>query len=224
MKKPELWIGARGWRHASWVEGFYPDDMPQEWRLAYYSNEFEAVLVPWDDLQDTQSEALQAWFDDTDENFAFFIELPLSASKTHVEMVLNALGPRLGGVLLSEISPANEITAGAIEVPEWLESVKKHAPVAVNWDSISPSSPLIQQRYELGCYWRPEEHDLIECGSSFGIAEINSNISHDPKSLKNLLERCRSVQGPTTIGLFFAGDSPSIDEMRNALMILQMLG
>lgn len=224
MKKPELWIGARGWRHASWVGDFYPDDIPREWWLAYYSNEFEAVLVPWGYLQEADTDILQAWLDDTSDNFGFFIELPLSASKTHVEMVLNTLGPRLRGILLDDINGSSEVAADVIPAPVWLESAKNRAPIAVNWNAVTPNSDLTAQRYQLGCYWWPEQHDLNECGGSLGIAELDSNSSHDPKSLKNLLEHCRSVQGPTTIGLFFAGDSPSIDEMRNALMILQMLG
>jgi len=224
MKKPELWIGARGWRHASWVGDFYPDDMPQEWWLAYYSNEFDAVLVPWAYLQDMQSDALQTWLDDTDENFAFFVELPLSASKKHVSIILDAFKPRLGGILLNQITTAAEVTANVKAATDWIENAKQYAPIAVAWDCIQAGNSLLSQRHQLGCYWRPEEHELHECGGSLGIAELNSISSHDPKSLKNLLEHCRSVLGPSTISLFFGGDSPSIDEMRNAIMILQMLG
>ena len=40
-----LRLGARGWRHAHWENDFYPDDLPPDWQLAYYANEFSTVLV-----------------------------------------------------------------------------------------------------------------------------------------------------------------------------------
>jgi hypothetical protein len=224
MNKPEIWIGARGWRHESWVGEFYPDDMPHDWWLAYYTNEFDTVLVPWDYLQNARAETLQAWLDEANEDFVFFIELPLSASKAQVETVLDALGPRVGGILLNDITSNSKIITDGIAAVDWLELAKARAPVAIDWGSLMPDSAAIDLSYPLGCYWCPEEKDLIECGGSLGIAELNSVTRHDPKLIKNLLENCRSVPGPTTIGLFFGGDAPRIDEMRNAIMILQMLG
>ncbi len=38
-------MGARGWRHAQWNDGFYPGDLPAAWRLDYYLNEFPLLLV-----------------------------------------------------------------------------------------------------------------------------------------------------------------------------------
>ncbi len=35
-------IGAMGWD----CRDFYPDDLPEEWRLDYYANHFSALLVP----------------------------------------------------------------------------------------------------------------------------------------------------------------------------------
>jgi len=50
--KQTINLGAYGWRHGRWSGTFYPDDLPmaddEDWRLAYYSNEFNAVMVPAD--------------------------------------------------------------------------------------------------------------------------------------------------------------------------------
>ena len=46
-------MGAFGWDHEQWRWQYYPDDMPSDWRLAYYANDFESVLVPfniWSEL------------------------------------------------------------------------------------------------------------------------------------------------------------------------------
>ena len=224
MNKPEIWIGARGWRHESWVGDFYPEDMPHAWWLAYYSNEFDSVLVPWNYLQDALPDTLQTWIEESKESFVFFIELPLSASKDQVVKILETLGPRLGGILLNDITRKEEITSDVIAAADWIEIAKAYAPIAVNWESITSGSNLIVRQHQWGCYWRPDAENCHRCYGDLGIAEIFSGTIHNPKSLKKILEHCRSVQGPTTIGLFFGGDAPHIEEMRNAVMILQMLG
>jgi len=69
-------IGSWGWRHPEWENDvFYPDDLPSDWRLSYYSNEFDLVVVPaeywtedgyWED----------DWLDDVAERFVFYIDWP----------------------------------------------------------------------------------------------------------------------------------------------------
>ncbi len=80
--KQNINIGAYGWRHSHWLNDFYPDDLPvageEDWRLAYYSNEFNTVLVPAD-YWHSQSEQAQAvdcecWLDDVNDEFQFFVE------------------------------------------------------------------------------------------------------------------------------------------------------
>jgi len=37
-------VGVFGWEHEHWIGTFYPDDLPEDWRLSYYANEFSVVL------------------------------------------------------------------------------------------------------------------------------------------------------------------------------------
>ncbi len=41
-----LTIGAESWLHKSWQGSFYPEDLPEDWQLEFYSNQFYCVLVP----------------------------------------------------------------------------------------------------------------------------------------------------------------------------------
>lgn len=41
-----LQIGTYGWQHNHWLGSFYPEDLPVDWQLDYFSNAFRAVLVP----------------------------------------------------------------------------------------------------------------------------------------------------------------------------------
>jgi uncharacterized protein YecE (DUF72 family) len=37
-------IGACGWQHNDWTGEFYPDDLPEEWRLGYYAHEYQVSI------------------------------------------------------------------------------------------------------------------------------------------------------------------------------------
>jgi len=99
-----LMVGAIGWDQDRWLEELYPPDLPYEWRLSYYANEFPVVLVPdsyWlkAELPDTGQ-----WLDDVPDHFRFHIHV----TKRMVESVrwLDIVGlcedlkPKLGGWVL----------------------------------------------------------------------------------------------------------------------------
>jgi len=39
-------IGTLGWSFPEWDLSFYPDDIPEDWKLTFYANEFSAVVLP----------------------------------------------------------------------------------------------------------------------------------------------------------------------------------
>lgn len=41
-----LTVGVFDWAREEWEEVFFPEDLPHEWRLDFYSNEFHCALVP----------------------------------------------------------------------------------------------------------------------------------------------------------------------------------
>jgi len=99
-----LKLGCYGWNHASWAGRYYPDDLPEDWRLSYYANDFSCVLVPaeycaQDDVSD--------WLDEVHEAFQFFIEWPQAAElQQQVIAACKKLQPQLGGIVVTELLPA----------------------------------------------------------------------------------------------------------------------
>lgn len=67
-------VGAVGWLHPAWEGGFYPDDLPAEWRLPYYNTQFQAVYLPASLWQAASPATWAAWLDDTLEGFHFVLE------------------------------------------------------------------------------------------------------------------------------------------------------
>jgi hypothetical protein len=68
-------VAAYGWQGEQW-DGFYPEDIPAEWRLDFYANEFFALVVPYNAWSNEADEALLAWQDQVSDDFRFYWELP----------------------------------------------------------------------------------------------------------------------------------------------------
>ncbi|MEW5837901.1 MAG: DUF72 domain-containing protein [Pseudomonadota bacterium] len=107
---PVISLGAWGWEHAEWVGTFYPDDLPPEWRLTFYSNEFDAVGLYAAGWMTPPVAALEQWLEDTHADFRFHLVMPSMVLKGDEDVFsdiaerLNLLRPRLGSILLSVAS------------------------------------------------------------------------------------------------------------------------
>jgi uncharacterized protein YecE (DUF72 family) len=101
--KPHIELGAYGWRHAHWLDTFYPADLPADWQLTYYSNAFNSVLVPADYWQAKETLDCESWLEAVHPGFQFFVEchggmldhIPLA----ELTEILKSLRPRLSGLV-----------------------------------------------------------------------------------------------------------------------------
>ena len=50
----EVLTGAADWRIEEWKDSYYPGDLPEEWQLAYYANEFGTTLIDCREFSDPQ--------------------------------------------------------------------------------------------------------------------------------------------------------------------------
>lgn len=67
-------LGARGWTWPEWEDGFYPQDMPPEWRLTFYNTQFHCVFLPASEWRGASEEQLRQWAEDTHDQFLFLLE------------------------------------------------------------------------------------------------------------------------------------------------------
>lgn len=77
----DLLIGTRDWQNTAWSSKFYPDNLPDDWRFCFYSNQFRTVLIPgtvWDSVTTAD---ISAWIEDSDDEFKVVCELPARFSK-----------------------------------------------------------------------------------------------------------------------------------------------
>ena len=103
--KPTINTGAYGWHHPHWLDTFYPDDLPADWRLGYYSNEFNAVLIPADYWPAGFMLESEGWLDQVHPGFQFYIECHErmfdNCTLAEIEVALTPLLPQVSGLVLS---------------------------------------------------------------------------------------------------------------------------
>ena len=104
-------VGSRGWQQEHWSGDFYPQDLPEDWRLSYYANEFPAVLVPALSWQAAGAE-LEDWSDEVHEEFRFYLQRdnePSADIKKLGILAKQQLGPQFAGFVEFENELNNDV-------------------------------------------------------------------------------------------------------------------
>ncbi len=214
-----LYIGTQGWDHPNWQNNFYPDDLPGEWQLTYYSNEIPVVYVPTE--SDWQAN-VSAMLEDTHDKFRFIVGLQASAAGIGVEQhaALTALSEKLLGVIL-------QVDAVSLTPTELAASLDKLASFHIAVD-FGPAIALdaawlaCLERYQINpvCY-AENEIPRLSAGDLF-VCFLAGD--YDPKGLRNIIEPCLKLEQPDReLALIITSASPSLDVLRNANVITNLL-
>lgn len=91
----DVFLGGTDWRCDSWGRGFYPDDMPSEWRLTYFNTQFSCVWLSHSAWCGTSLEEANSWVEDTHAGFRFLLEAG-AVPGAHESELMSILTPRLG--------------------------------------------------------------------------------------------------------------------------------
>ena len=160
----ELLVGTRGWDVDAWQGGFYPDELPAEWRFSFYSNLYRSVLVPGEAWETVTPDEVAEWLEDSDPEFRFVCELPPASSHPNEDapalerfLDLSApLAPRTAARLIRITDPTEP-------APRWLAGrlavVGDEFPLCVDlppgaWRG-EPLRAVVQAAGASLC-WRPE--------------------------------------------------------------------
>lgn len=225
--RPE--IGAWGWGHSEWQDNFYPDDLPTDWRLTYYSNEFPLVLVPVADWVHMSASQVVNWIEDVNEEFQFILELPASGESMYQPGILEECVSAFSDALIAGVI---DLSSGELPAEGVLQEICHRCasilPVHVNL----PTGKLAQtvqdmlEPYQVSYCWR---HDLPDVSRVNTDLQIGIVTSHQQQvmplpELRQHLEQFRSVSpaAKRTI-LLFKGSPPCIDDMNNANVIADLL-
>jgi len=112
-------VGVCGWDQHHWQGVFFPDDLPDDWRLTYYANEFSAVLVPENEWRAADVDFAQ-WADDVPDDFKFYL---LTRSLSEDDSIIKSLlGDKFAGFVSADDSRGIAfITFATKSLREWKE-------------------------------------------------------------------------------------------------------
>lgn len=183
----DLLLGTRDWAGPLRAGIFYPDDLPAEWRLTYYANEYRTVLVPtprWRGADWAQ------WRADTPAEFRFVIEVDADdIGFAAMVDVVAALRERVGAILVRN-------GTRLIEAPERVDGLLQQlahlGAVVLDVAAAAPATKLLR-RWNAGVLWRPGYDRALPGPVAVGLIEGGPDMT--PRYLRNILEEFVNFAG-----------------------------
>lgn len=219
-------MGTCGWNHQAWLNDFYSEDLPEDWQLGFYSNEFPVVYVPAADWLDVTD--LSEWTEDVSDSFRFILEIPGEVLNDELrfsaalEKVKTLDGFCLG--LVFQLTPG--ICNDTDLFQQRVDLAQAIAPVCVEMRGITLTDELnnILLKQNVSEVWdgKSDEKESFKRGS-LAISHISGD-GLDMASLRKVIEHCLSVSSEDCISVFcLDGAPPSLEMLRNADIILNLL-
>ena len=209
----EFEIGARGWLFRQWSGKFYPEDLPEEWRFSYYSNEFRTVLVPAELFYQSTLQDIEGWIDCCDDEFRFYCECLPNTNWEQIKSKIACLGRHLSGIV---IRSDNESNTPPNLVKQLIVYALEMAPTYIDAEIAGNINigEIPHLNNELGCICEFEtmQSDWVKPFNR-GVVLISTANGQEPKQLRKMLESCLSNDSLVVYSLFFAGSVPNIKDM-----------
>lgn len=222
-------IGANGWLHPAWQTQFYPDDLPDDWQLGYYSNEFQIVLLPAAYWQSIAAE-IEDWLEDSSDNLRIVCEVPAEMMQQSIDGAVKAINEFIEGLsVLGEhcIGLLLSIVDGQSGLDEIVSQLDSRFPLCLEAvsgasDETHKTIQKVCEQQKMGLCWHG---DGIPAGLSYGqlaITKINSQ-GMDLRQLRHVVETI--LKGTTeeqTSILIIEGDPPDLEAIRHTGVILDL--
>ncbi|MDH5544086.1 MAG: hypothetical protein OEZ43_00750 [Gammaproteobacteria bacterium] len=74
MRLKAINIASNDWDNPHLLTHYYPEDLPEDWRLDYYANEFSAVWVPEEKWRGVPKAVSESWLEAVDGKTGFLFE------------------------------------------------------------------------------------------------------------------------------------------------------
>ncbi len=217
-------VGCRGWKHPLWTPGFYPEELPEDWRFCYYSNEVRSVLVPY---AETLDEDPARWRNECDQGFRFVFEHELRAG-------VDGDSTELLGQLLTRIRPVADLTAAILlsvprrraftssELARLLETVKD-VPLCMDISRMDNRKEMraMLQRNAVGQTWYP----MCDAATPVGGFQIALAERAEVPKLREILESLRNhAERGRGAALFFTQPEQAPELALRARTLAEIMG
>lgn len=221
-------IGTCSWKHQAWLNDFYSDDLPEEWQLGFYSNEFPVVYIPVADWFDLKISDLSEWTEDVSDSFRFILEISNDILNDEQQF----------STAIKKAQTLDEFCLGLVfQIDQRLQentqlfeksllSAQEIAPVCIDKCGIELSKEferfLIKQNIAEVWNGKAQGSENLKRGP-LAISKLSS-ANLDMKGLRKVIEGCLAASSEErTSVLIIDGDPPSLELLHNADIILNLL-
>ncbi len=225
MSEHIILIGTYGWQYPEWSQVFYPDDLPNDWQLAYYGNEYPLVVIPAEYWQQGE-QTVEQWLEDTDDSPLFICEWPQMAEQQPVaRQAIGLLSERVLAILIRPAEYPNDAQFDIYKELSQQASLVFDTADLMTADALrlieALSELLGKKRFGL-CWDGQESHrDWLEYGR---VAMTRLSQMQDNRELRRIIETMLAYSGPQkSLSLVIDGDPPDIQLLENAGIILDLL-
>jgi hypothetical protein len=219
-------VGARGWDYPGWHGGFYPEELPEDWRLTYYNNLLRAVLVPGEAWSSATADTVRGWAEDTDASFRFVVETPAAfadpagvtaARVADFHALLAPLGDRMAGVLW-RVAPGAAVTSDALSTA--LPLLGGHQALCIELPGPSPAPQILAclAQHGAGLCWRPE---AMPAPVPAGRLIVTLGDEVQPRAQRVWLEKLAAATAGDRQGALFLATA---EQATQARLIAELMG
>jgi hypothetical protein len=192
-------VGVFNWTSFMKGGGFYPDDMPVEWNLTYFSNEFTSACLSLSALDGKQDLLLQ-WAQDLDDSFdlSLFIDhenqiQTLKSFRLESDLLLKYLVVDEGlyaEIIKDEVNASTRSALGMRQADQVFASTKLWTPVTSNNRSsiaLMPQTENIRRLRGWVEQWVEQQESMAECESDLTLWLDGLSNSYQ------MLKQCRTL-------------------------------
>lgn len=168
-------IAVCGFQHENWEKQFFPDNLPEDWRFDYYSNEFDSVLLSEVDLLSEKRQWLNEIMSEAADSFLFVIEVSDVFDATHAAFYKKSA---ILQVDFFSAEPTEVVTGVSIDVAEIIcQQNVNQSTCVVRVSSVRPVSNDEIKQVLVHIYrdfTEFEQVNLFFCGSLQDIEVVNT--------------------------------------------------
>ena len=179
-----------GYQHPAWNAGYYPEDCPEEWRLAYFMNDFQAVYLPAENWSRTpgQLEAIAEELED--ERFELVLEWPDQQHYSRLQLFLDSLSS-VNGHISCIVLDMDALPAAVLG--DICDALNHRFPLAFRSRSQNTRQRSFARQQAAGFVWTPAEASALVPGGAYQVVRLPClelrEIKPVIQQLRPLLER-----------------------------------
>jgi hypothetical protein len=225
MTTEYLMTGAVGIDNDAWQSVFYDDDLPADWRIAYYSSLLRSVLLP----QHEWSKAVdQRWYEEVDEGFHFVLYAnsdeagDMTGVVNELEALPDKFSARIAGAVLK---PAATSPAQVDELRPLIERVNSRYPVAIDAGGDVPVDPLLETccvEENISLVWYPGSQEEPGQPGKLLVTLIDSQTLREQREI---IEKIRDwMAGGRMAGLFNISPEAAPVNAQETRVLAELMG